>query len=217
MRRAFTLIEILVVVAIVGILAAILFPVFARARENARRTSCSSNLKQIFLAHSMYRDDYDGIFAPCAYLNASGGQVEWPELFFPYTRSQQIFLCPSDSSSKEISYGLNTLAFSDVEFSPPVPGTQLGGIRYEASSLFVMACESGTGDDFKELRPDSWKVVPPSKTLKFQGDSRPVARHFERSSVLFLDGHVKSLALETFYRGQNPADLYFKPADAEGQ
>lgn len=58
-KRAFTLIELLVVVAIVAILAAILFPVFARARENARRTSCLSNMKQIGLGIMLYTQDYD--------------------------------------------------------------------------------------------------------------------------------------------------------------
>ncbi|HOJ20148.1 MAG TPA: prepilin-type N-terminal cleavage/methylation domain-containing protein [Armatimonadota bacterium] len=58
-RKGFTLIELLVVIAIIAILAAILFPVFARARENARKTTCLSNLKQIGSGLLMYVQDYD--------------------------------------------------------------------------------------------------------------------------------------------------------------
>ena len=61
-RQAFTLIELLVVIAIIAVLAAILFPVFAKVRENARRTVCLSNMKQIVLATQMYSADYDGYF-----------------------------------------------------------------------------------------------------------------------------------------------------------
>src|SRR5438874_7363740 len=58
-QSAFTLIELLVVIAIIAILAAILFPVFGRARENARRSSCQSNLKQLGIAIMQYTQDYD--------------------------------------------------------------------------------------------------------------------------------------------------------------
>ncbi|MBC8104296.1 MAG: DUF1559 domain-containing protein, partial [Cytophagales bacterium] len=63
-RAGFTLIELLVVIAIIAILAAILFPVFARARENARRASCQSNLKQIGLGLIQYSQDYDEKLVP---------------------------------------------------------------------------------------------------------------------------------------------------------
>ncbi len=65
--KAFTLIELLVVIAIIAILAAILFPVFARARENARRSSCESNVKQIMLGVLQYAQDYDEKY-PTAYI-----------------------------------------------------------------------------------------------------------------------------------------------------
>src|SRR5689334_5202516 len=83
-KPGFTLIELLVVIAIIAILAAILFPVFARARENARRASCQSNLKQIGLGIMMYTQDYDETFPRSAiggftYQNSGvNNQAPWP-------------------------------------------------------------------------------------------------------------------------------------------
>lgn len=98
-KKAFTLIELLVVIAIIAILAAILFPVFARARENARRSSCQSNLKQIGLGVIQYVQDYDEKY-PQAYwykndTNSSGGYVHVSAMIQPYLKSEQIWKCPS--------------------------------------------------------------------------------------------------------------------------
>ena len=109
-RRGFTLIELLVVIAIIAILAAILFPVFAKARDKARQTTCQNNLKQMGLAHKLYLDDYDGVFAPNVGYNllgqSSGGQLPWPDFLKLYNKSLDSYTCPSDNHT--YSYSRNT-------------------------------------------------------------------------------------------------------------
>lgn len=136
-RNAFTLIELLIVITIIAILAATLFPVFSRARENARRASCSSNLKQIGVAMLQYLQDYDerytlalmgevpgrDSFGPPWGTGAVGttpctrtGQTcqvsvadygSWDTFIQPYLKNTQVFLCPSDSRGNLRTYNYN--------------------------------------------------------------------------------------------------------------
>jgi prepilin-type N-terminal cleavage/methylation domain-containing protein/prepilin-type processing-associated H-X9-DG protein len=102
----FTLIELLVVIAIIALLAAILFPVFARARENARRASCQSNLKQIGLGMIQYAQDNDERL-PIAYYVMSGwgkGNIYWTESIYPYTKSYQIYRCPDVNTADSTKF-----------------------------------------------------------------------------------------------------------------
>jgi prepilin-type N-terminal cleavage/methylation domain-containing protein len=120
-KNGFTLIELLVVIAIIAILAAILFPVFAKAREQARSISCVSNVKELGLAFQMYLGDYDGVFPGLYYQAASAVGDTVAEIYTghvppanqaqvdyvtncsaraqldPYIKSQAVWKCPSDS------------------------------------------------------------------------------------------------------------------------
>ena len=124
-RRAFTLIELLVVIAIIAILAAILFPVFQKVRENARRTSCLSNEKQLGLALTQYTQDADEKY-PVGSQAGFGGVIwgdGWAGRIFPYVKSTGVYQCPDDSTkpagtnpvSVPVSYAMNVdITRSDV-------------------------------------------------------------------------------------------------------
>lgn len=94
-EQGFTLIELLVVIAIIGLLMAILFPVFSRARENAKRTSCTSNMKQLGLGLVQYTQDYDERYPPT---RMAASAIGWADALLTYVGNNQVFQCPSEST-----------------------------------------------------------------------------------------------------------------------
>lgn len=136
--RGFTLIELLVVIAIIAILASILFPVFSRARENARRTTCLSNLKQIGIGLTQYAQDNDSRFPfnsqSRSVLDSSWNAVStsgdfgnstsifWPMFIDPYIKNLQVYKCPSGIYTGKLvygNYGVNRLLIVDGSAAPP--------------------------------------------------------------------------------------------------
>lgn len=157
-RRGFTLIELLVVIAIIAILAAILFPVFGRARENARRSSCLSNMKQMGLAAMQYVQDYDerypmgeirGLTAndtpPNGRFWTSGPPYTqfWMQTLYAYHKNEQVLRCPSirwTGTPQNYNYGANSYVMPTPSTSAPdnrIPTS--GGVVLPARLSVIVA------------------------------------------------------------------------------
>jgi prepilin-type N-terminal cleavage/methylation domain-containing protein/prepilin-type processing-associated H-X9-DG protein len=198
-RVGFTLIELLVVIAIIAILASILFPVFARARENARRSSCQSNEKQIGLAMLQYTQDYDEKY-PQFYGVGGSGITNWSLTSVasnplrdiqPYMKSFQIYYCPSVTTQTTAgvpeysNYLLNGVLFGQIASGgePAADAKSLSAVQEPST---VVMCQ-----EYKFNLPTSY--VRPWRTgtgLSGVTDVLYVA-HFDGSNLLFSDGHVK--------------------------
>ena len=204
----FTLIEVLVVIAIIGILAAILFPVFAQAREKARQTSCMSNMKQLGMGLAMYIDDYDErcfFFGHNSQLSRANSAIplgatrenRWWNQIYPYTKTTAgLIVCPSDT-------GRLPHATEDGQAGRPrVPRSYVANRMAESLTLpaidlpaeIVVITEKGARFD------DSW-FEPPKNLYDKPGFGEPVLamrRHNEGVNAAFFDGHAKWMSKGTW-------------------
>jgi prepilin-type processing-associated H-X9-DG protein len=215
----------LIVVAIIGILAAILFPVFARARENARKSSCQSNLKQITLGMAQYVQDYDGTY-PLCYIGYNG----WTQVIHPYVKSLQVYQCPSepypqnpyitDDGSQYYDY---TDYFYNVNFSVSCEpyGTYCGGTynniwkplqdsQLAGPAVTVLLGDGYNGDQgYAEGQPvcaqsSKYTYDTNGQVLESYDESStplPLERHMNGANYAFADGHVKRLKHTSISRG----------------
>ena len=148
----FTLVELLVVVAIICLLAAILFPVFATVREKARQAACASNLKQIGLAVLQYLQDNDETYPMavqdnwCDPAKVSNGNCSGPEpvpvsvALSPYIRDTQIWKCPDSIGRKNFQYDYGYSAYLGLQVygtSPGVPSTSVLSSNVSPSTLIM--------------------------------------------------------------------------------
>jgi prepilin-type N-terminal cleavage/methylation domain-containing protein/prepilin-type processing-associated H-X9-DG protein len=217
-QKGFTLIELLVVIAIIAILAAILFPVFGRARENARRSSCQSNLKQIGLGIIQYSQDYDEM-QPRTYFKSTGfsnsEQYKWMDAIYPYVKSEQIFDCPSETATTgakykyaipipaatTTNYAFGSYVYNNAYYSYPgatPANVNLSVIVAPATTAWIL---EQTGRSNIEV---AWGNAAANAPIVNSGGVEVLdglygadvpARHLDTTTVLYCDGHVKSIKM----------------------
>jgi prepilin-type N-terminal cleavage/methylation domain-containing protein/prepilin-type processing-associated H-X9-DG protein len=218
-RRAFTLIELLVVIAIIAILAAILFPVFARARENARRASCMSNMKQIGLGTMQYVQDYDGRYPPNFPRDPSNGDSThlyaikdtdtskpsgvfqvyhggtdhwrtWMDVIFPYVKSTQVFVCPSATANAAYpSYGYNIAIGGYSTYHTNFGMSSVGDYTPISESAITRPSEIIMFVDYNNVYSDT--TGPWNMNNALTATNTVVTPHLDGGNRAFADGHVK--------------------------
>jgi prepilin-type N-terminal cleavage/methylation domain-containing protein len=189
----FTLVELLVVVALLTVLAGLLFPVLAQARDRARQTTCLSNLRQIGQAQLQYLEDWDERF-PDWFLPGPprpapfGPRRFWPELMQPYLRSDDVFRDPSAVWSEAEDARLADYALMTA--GPGGRGTEDEPYwRWPGPTLFLAA------------------VVRPSETIQLLDGWTttgwtlgPIPRHRGGVDAGFVDGHAHWLPAKELAR-----------------
>ena len=205
-RKAFTLIELLVVIAIIAILAAILFPVFAQAREQARKTVCLSNLRQLGTSIAMYTQDYDERLCPWqtgGLRDAQNFILSWDRLLQPYEKSNFLAACPSDLTN---GTGQFPKGGSPAITSYSMPGSvggqwcpDVSGGGAPAPPLAFIAEPTRTihltERDHCGASSAAWGDDPHGTwgwCSVNDAESEMAFRHNKSSIYLYVDGHAKS-------------------------
>ena len=214
-RKGFTLIELLVVIAIIAILAAILFPVFQRVRENARRTACLSNTKQLGIAVTQYTQDYDERLPS---VTSGGGTAKGENIpggwmfynnfgtasltfdptqgnIYSYTKSKGVYQCPDDSIGQSAgdSYAISSCVANLTRVNGVQPGKSLA--VFNNPSGIMLFCEEASGGTAGSTNDGYFLNDQSASILTTTGDNISL-RHTGGCNISFIDGHSKYYLLD---------------------
>ncbi len=221
--RAFTLVELLVVIALIALLAAILMPVLAQAREVGRKSACAQNLRQLALANQLYAQDYDGYYVPAApeflrdqrrwfgVRNRQGRFEPRDGPLVPYMKDGgALRRCPSFETPIGFDIGTGGYVYNDVGvgsrlwfigYTEGLPAFDGSLAEWEIAkpsetAMFADGALAITGG----LAEYTFLIAPPDVLRRIPNAYYPLdpSVHFRHHGVangVFVDGHLRALKM----------------------
>lgn len=210
LRRAFSLVELLVVIAVVGILGALLLPALSQGKAAARRIQCVDNLRQLGLATQMYWDENEDFTFRYQIGATNGGRLYWfgwikpgaegqrefdptQGALYPFLQSSGVEICPSlDYNNALYKYKARGAAYG-YGYNLNLGESSINISRISQPSDTVLMADAAQVNDFQApASPDNPMVEEFYYVDADDGGGYPNAhfRHQKQANVLFADGHV---------------------------
>jgi prepilin-type N-terminal cleavage/methylation domain-containing protein/prepilin-type processing-associated H-X9-DG protein len=208
-RNAFTLVELLVVIALIALLAALLLPALGRSRQSADASRCLSNLRQLGLATQLYWDDHGGRAFPDRTVRTNSGWIYWfgwladgvegerdfdptRGALWPYLQARGVSVCPaldrsaagfkSKARGAAFGFGYNRLVGTRTE-----AGIRLATVRNPSGLAILADCAQ-----VNDFQPPASPENPMLEEFYYFDATDPTVhfRHRGRAQAWFADGHA---------------------------
>lgn len=201
-RKAFTLVELLVVIGIIAILIAILMPSLQRARDQAARTQCMSNLRQLTIAWLQYATEHKfhimssntgdpDLYADWIGAGNTNAAIEQGKLW-PYVNAHNVYHCPGDTGFHLWTYSISNFMNGEVQSGGFPPIKNLNQVKH-SSETFVFTEENDYRNDANGYNQNSFMILAPTAGTKLgqEGNWIDFPANFHKGcTISFVDGHA---------------------------
>ncbi|MDP6904323.1 MAG: prepilin-type N-terminal cleavage/methylation domain-containing protein [Verrucomicrobiota bacterium] len=229
--RAFTLVELLVIIALLGVLFSMMTPAMVKAVAKAQEVYCLNNLRNISVGQILYSQDHDNHLTPHAMnqkppsnaIVPNSKMTMWPDLLETYVGDRRAFRCPCMKCDLErgMGFGMNLGVAGEFMVESVVKAPHASQITNPALAIYFADAAFITPETMRrpmsEWQEDtsrplgSWTIRTPADRFWNWLPTRVIPRHGARSNVGFVDGHVESRAIRQLgfgYPEGHPQNLW---------